>query len=139
MLNHMQASANGACDCMHAPLHMPETLETYKKSMSCMIKKALRCAADHMSKKQHFLSFTFYKHKDLTRKSYIFIRHFIVSVVKIALYLHFLYTKDGRLQHIKMKHEWWKNRFSDFFTYCINLKNFASLFFLIQDNFSCFR
>ena len=33
------------------------------------------------------------------------------------LYLHFLYTKDSRLQQIKKKHELWKNRFSDVFTY----------------------
>ena len=60
--------------------------------------------------------------------------YFIGPVVKIVLYLHCLYTKDERLQQIKKKHEWWNNRFSDVFTYCLNLNNFASLFFLVQDN-----
>ena len=32
-----------------------------KKSMPCLIKKALRCAADHTSKTTFFLSPTFYK------------------------------------------------------------------------------
>ena len=36
---------------------------------------------------------------------------------------------------IKKKHECWNNRFSDVFTYRLNLKNSASFFFLIQDNF----
>ena len=33
------------------------------------------------------------------RKSCVFI-YFIVSVVKIVLYLHFLYTKDNRLRQM---------------------------------------
>ena len=41
------------------------------------------------------------------------------SVVKTVLYLDFLYTNDD----------------SDIFTYRLNLKDFASLFFLTQDNF----
>ena len=55
--------------------------------------------------------------------------------MKVVLYLHFLYTKDDRLRQIKKKHEWWNNRFSDVFTYCLNLKHFASLFFLAKYNF----
>ena len=39
------------------------------------------------------------------RKSRVFIHYFIGSVVKSVLYLHFLYTKDDRLQQIKKKHE----------------------------------
>ena len=54
-------------------------------------------------------------------------------MVKIILYLHFFYTKDDRLRQIKKKHEWCNNRFSDVF--CLNLKHFASLFFLTEDNF----
>ena len=46
----------------------------------------------------------------------------------------FFYTKDDKLRQIKKKHEWC-NRFSDVFTYCLNLKHFASLFFLTKDNF----
>ena len=41
--------------------------------------------------------------------------YFIGSLAKIVLYLHFLYTKDGRHHQIKTKHEWWKSRFSDNF------------------------
>ena len=55
--------------------------------------------------KQRVLSFTFYiTHKDFTRKSYAFI-YLIGSVVKIVLYLHFVYTKDDRLRQIKKKHD----------------------------------
>ena len=63
------------------------------------------------------------------RKSRVFICYLIGSVVETVLYLHFLYTKDGRFPQIIEKHEWWNNRFSDVFTYRLNLKHFASLFF----------
>ena len=65
---------------------MPETLQTCKKSMPCLIKKALRCAA--CLKQKCSLSFTFCKnlsHKDLTRKSCVFICYFIGSLVEIVL------------------------------------------------------
>ena len=64
---------------------------------------------------------------------YIYLFH--CSVVKIVLYLHFLYKKDNRPRQIKKKHERWNNFFSDVFTYRLNLKHSASLFFLTQDNF----
>ena len=118
MNNMFQASAYEACDRTRTPLHTPKTLETCnKKSTPCLSRKASRCAADRTSK---------------TTMRFIY---FIGSVVKIVLYLHFLYTKDGRLHQIKTKHEWWKNRFSNTFTYRLGLKSFASLFFLGQGNF----
>ena len=86
-------------------------------------------------KQQCFLSFTFHIAQKLYEKIMWFICYLIGLVVKIVLYLHFLYTKDNRLRQIKKKHEWWNNRFSDVFTYCLNLKHFASLFFLTKDNF----
>ena len=131
-----QALAYETCDCTQMPLHTPKTLETCKKSMPCLIKKASRCVIDRMSKTKNvvYLSLSI-KHKDLTRKSCVFICYFIGSVVKIVLHSYFLYIKDDRLQRIRKKHEWWNNRFSDVFTYRLNLKNSASLFFLIQDNF----
>ena len=85
-----------------------------KKSMPCLIRKASRRAADR------------------TSKTATFFMYFIGLEVKIVLYLHFLYLKDGRFHQIKMKHEWWKNHV---FTYCLNLKSFASRFFLTQGNF----
>ena len=84
-------------------------------------------------KQKCYLSFTFIK----TQRSYekiMCICCFIDSVVKIVLHLHFLYTKDDRLRQIKKKHEWWNNHFSYIFSYRLNLKHFASLFFLTQDN-----
>ena len=58
--------------------------------MPCLIKKASRCVIDPMSKtKNVYLSLSI-KHKDLTRKSCVFICYFIGSVVKIALHK----TKD---------------------------------------------
>ena len=86
-----QALAYETCDCTQMPLHTPKTLETCKKSMPCLIKKASRCVIDRMSKTKNvvYLSLSI-KHKDLTRKSCVFICYFIGSVVKIALHK----TKD---------------------------------------------
>ena len=86
-----QALAYETCDCTQMPLHTPKTLETCKKSMPCLIKKASRCVIDWMSKTKNvvYLSLSI-KHKDLTRKSCVFICYFIGSVVKIALHK----TKD---------------------------------------------
>ena len=53
--------------------------------MPYLIRKASKHAADHTSKKA--ICFT----------------SFIGSVVKIVLYLHFRYTKDGRLHQIKKR------------------------------------
>ena len=57
-----------------------------KKSTPCLIKRASTCAADCMSKpaKFFYLSLSI-KHKDLTRKSCVFVHYFIGSVVKMAL------------------------------------------------------
>ena len=82
-----QASAYEACDHTRMPLHTPKTLEMCIKSTPCLIRKASRHAADCTSKTATCFSY------------------FIGSVVKIVLYLHFLYTKDGRLHQIKTKHE----------------------------------
>ena len=120
----LQALAYEACDHTRMPLHMPKTLETCKKRHLVWL-KVLRGVRQITRLRQHFFKY-------LTRKSCIFISYFIDSVVKIVLYLHFLYTKDNRLWQIKKKHEWWNNHFSDVFTYCLNLKHFASLFFLMQ-------
>ena len=108
--------------------------ERHAKKACLVWLKKLRGVQQITYLKQHFLSPTFCK----MRRSYMKIMcicYFICSVVKIALYLHFTYKKDDWLQQIKKKHEWWNNCFSDVLTYCLNLKNFASLFFLIQDNF----
>ena len=53
-----QALAYEVRDRMRTPLHMPKT-ETCKKSTSCLTQKALRCAADHMSKTTTFFIFHF--------------------------------------------------------------------------------
>ena len=54
--------------------------------------------------KQHYLSFTFYKTQRFYEKV-MCIFYFIDSVVKIVLYLHFLYTKGDRHRQIKKKYE----------------------------------
>ena len=53
-------------------------------------------------KQQCFLSFTFYKMQRSCEKI-MCISLFIGFVVKIVLYLHFLYTKDDRLWQIKKR------------------------------------
>ena len=132
-----QASAYEAYDRTRTrtPMHTSKILGRCKKKAHLVwLKKLQGVRKIARLKQQRFLSLTLHK----THRSYekiMCICYFIGSVVKIVLYLHFLYTKDGRLQQIKKKHEWWNNLFSDVFTYCLNLKNFASLFFLIQDNF----
>ena len=105
-----------------------------KKTTPCLIKKASRCAADRTSKTTTFFVFCFLYNTKILRENLVYC-YLIGSVVKIVLYLYFLYTKDGRLRQIKKKHEWWNNRFSDVFTYCLNLKHFATLFFLTKYNF----
>ena len=71
-----QALAYETCDCTQMPLHTPKTL---------------RCVIDRMSKTKNAFHLSLsIKHKDLTRKSCVFICYFIGSVVKIALHK----TKD---------------------------------------------
>ena len=103
-----------------------------KKSTPCLIKKASRCATDRTSKATTFFIFRFLYNTKILRENHVYC-YLIGSVVKIVSYLIFFYTKDDRLRQIKKKHEWWNNRFSDVFTYC--LKHFASLFFLAKGNF----
>ena len=67
-------------------------LQNYpKKSTPCLIKKASRCAADCMFKITFYLSLST-KHKDLMRKSCVFIYYFIGSVVKIY-YIYIFFTE----------------------------------------------
>ena len=112
-----QALAYETCDCTQMPLHTPKTLETSKKSIPCLIKKASRCVIDRMSKTKNVFHLSLsIKHKDLTRKSCVFICYFIGSVVKIVLYFYFLYTKDNKLQKIKknmkvLSHSWMEQSF----------------------------
>ena len=117
---------------VHASAHAYKIRDVQKKAHLVWLKKLQDVW--QIARLQRFLFSRFYK----IQRSYekiMCICYFIGSVVKIVLYLYFLYTKDERLQQIKKKHEWWNNCFSYVFTYCLNLKTFASLFFLIQDNF----
>ena len=75
------------CAITHACLCTCLKQRCAKKSMPCLIRKASRRAADCMSK---------------TATCFIY---FIGSVVKTVLYLHFPYSKNGRLHQIKTKHE----------------------------------
>ena len=99
---------------MHTPLHMPKTLDVLKKACLVWLKKLQDVQQIARLKQQRVLSSTLYiTHKDFLRKLYVFICYMIGSVVKIVLYLQFLYTKDDRLWQIKKKHGWWNNSFSD--------------------------
>ena len=118
---------------MHSSAHALNTRDMQKKAWLVWLKK-LRGVWQIACLKQRFLSPTFYK----IQRSYekvMCICYFIGSVLEIVWYLHFLCTKDDRLQPMKKKHEWWNNCFSEVLTYRLNLKNFASPLFLIQDNF----
>ena len=117
---------------MHTPLHTTKTLETSKKSMPCLIKNASRSVADCTSKKQCFLSFTFYK----TQRSYkkIMCVYFLFHWFSGENCMFLFCLHKGRQTSKELKRNM-KYCFSDVFTYHLNLKNFVSLFFLIQDNF----
>ena len=128
----MREAITHACFCTHL-----KQWRCAKKACLVWLKKLQGVWQITHLKQQRFLSFTFYKTQDLTGKSCVFICsyekimcicYFTGSVVKILLHLHFLYTKDNRLQQIKKKHEWWNNRFSDIFTYCLNQKTFCFSF-----------
>ena len=98
------------------PLHTPKTLETCKKSTLLI----------HV----FYLSVSV-KHKDLTRKSCVFIFYFIVSVVKIVC-LYFFYIEDDRLK--KNLKKTWMMELS--FFWCLYLSFFIKKGTLAQ-LFSC--
>ena len=128
-LQHMRRAITRTCLCTHL-----KPLRCAKKSMPCLIKKASRCAADCMSKTTVFLSFTFY----ITQRSYekiMCIYLFDWFSGENCIIFTFSLHKGRQTWQIKEKHEWWNNCFSDVFTHCLNLKHFASLFFLTKDNF----
>ena len=67
------------CRCLKHWIH------AQKKNTPCLIKKASRCAADRTLKQQVFYLSLSIKHKDVTRKSCVFVYYFIGSVVKMVL------------------------------------------------------
>ena len=97
-LMYIHASAYEACDHTCTPLHMPKTLETCKKACLVSLKKLQGVQQIAHLKQQRFLSFTFYKTLRILQENHALICYFIGSVVKIVLYLHFLYTKGDRLR-----------------------------------------
>ena len=109
-----------------------KTRDVLKKAHLFWLKKP-QAAADGTSKTTTFFIFHFY----ITQRSYekimcIYLLFDWFSGENCITFT-FFYTKDDRLRQIKKKHEWCNNRFSDVF--CLNLKHFASLFFLTEDNF----
>ena len=123
-----QASAD-ACLCIRL-----KRQRHAKKNKPCLIKKASRCAADRTSKTTTFFIFHFL----VTQRSYgkimcIYLLFDWFSGENCIIFTFSLHKG----QQIKKKHERWNNRFSDVFTYCLNLKYFASLFFPTKDNCIC--
>ena len=110
-----------------------------KKSMPCLIEKASRCVADSTSKTTMLLSFTFH----ITERSFEKIMGIVVSLVHWSkLYYIYIFFTQRMTDFNRLKRNMncfttvlWNNCFSDVFTYCLNLKHFSSLFFLMQDNF----
>ena len=94
-LRHMRHSIPRPYLCKH-PKHQTQAK---KKSTLHQIKKASRCVVDHKFKTATFFMFHFLQKTKIIQENCVCF--FIGSVVKIALYLHFLYTKDERLQQIK--------------------------------------
>ena len=109
-----------------------KTLEACKKSLSGLIYKVSSCLTDCTSKTMFFYLSLSIKHKDLTRRSGVFICYFIGSVVKIVL-LYFLYTKDNRLRLKRNMNDGTNVFLTSLLT--ILTWNILLLVFLIQDNF----
>ena len=68
---NLQALAYKVSDCMHSPHHTPKTLEMCKKSMSCLIKKASRRAADRTSKTTTFFIFHFLQNTKILQENHV--------------------------------------------------------------------
>ena len=118
------------------PLHTPKALEMCKKSMPCLLQKASRCAADCKSKTTMLFIFHFLYNSEILWENFVYL--FFISFVqwwKLYYIFSFFTWRTTDIERIKKKHEWWNNRFPDVLTYRLNLKNFASPFFLIRDNF----
>ena len=58
---------------MRMSLHMPETSESAKKSMPCLIEKALRYAADGTSKTAKFFIFLFLSNTKILRENHMYL------------------------------------------------------------------
>ena len=122
---------------MRSHTHTSAHAYNTKKASLVWLKKLWRVRQIARLKQQRFLYPTFYK----IQRSYMkimSISYFIDSVVKIALYLNFLYTKDNRLRQIKKKNEWWNICFSDVLLIVLTWK------FLLFSSFwyktiSCFK
>ena len=107
-----------------------------KKSTPCLIQKASRRVSDHTSKTTMLFIFHFLYNTKILRENHTYL--FFISLVQWwkLYYIFIFFTKRTTdFNRIKKKHEWWNNRFSDVFIYRLSLKNSASLFFSIQDNF----
>ena len=106
--------------------------DVWKKTLSSLIQKASRCAADCTSKIATLFSFTFY----ITQRSYektmciYFLFHWF-SDENCIIFLFSLHKERQTSKELKRN----MNDGTIVFTYRLNLKNSSSLFFLIQDNF----
>ena len=116
------------CAIVHAHLYTRLKHERCAKK-ACLVwfKKLQGVQQITRLKQQRFLSFTFY----ITQRSYIC----IIFCYQLYYIFIFFTERTTDFERINKKHEWWNISFSDVFTYCLNLKNSASLFFLIQGNF----
>ena len=128
---YLQALAYEACYCTRTPLNTPKTLDVKKKHFLVWFKKLQGVPQIAYLKQQRFLSFTFYK----TQRSYekimcvYFLFHWFSG--ENCMFLFSLFKGRQTSEELKRK---MNDRFSDVFTYRLNLKNFFSLFFQIQGN-----
>ena len=116
---------------VHTTAHAYNIREVQKKACIVWFKKLQGVQQIACLKQQCFLSFTFYITQRSSEKIMcIYFSFHYFSGENCIIFLFSLHK-----ERIKKEHEWRNNRFSDVFTYHLNPKNFASLFFLIQDNF----
>ena len=114
------------CTCLKCWRHV-------KKACLVWLKKLQGVRKNARLKQQHFLSFVFY----ITQRSYEKIMCIVTWLVQWSkLYYICIFFTERMTDFDRFKrNEWWNNRFSEVFTYCLNLEHFASLFFLAKDNF----
>ena len=78
--------------------------------------------ANHTSKTTTFFIFHLLQNTKILRENHVYL-------------LFHWFSGENCITFTFSSHKGWQINFSDVFTYRFNLKNFASLFFLIQDNF----
>ena len=124
-----------------ARAHLCTRLKHYRRAKLRLVwlKKASWCAADRTSNTTTFFMVHFLENTKILRENNVYF-YLCISLVQWwkFYYIYIFFTQ--RATHLTDWKETWmmEQSFSDVLNYrLINLKHFASIFFLTQDNFMC--